>query len=255
MLFLFFFLSFSAFAVPDEVEVWFITPPSVSFDLNFLTPKLPKDILVAEACEQVGDFCLDPKGGLYPKNQPRFDTYEQVTLPYEGLPQINPATSLDRNMINCDQKANMFDIFCGEAKSEKKIVPSEFEVWVDVSGSMRSVDDGEGSCYRMKFLQGLFALCDKKTPKLRGFDVGIRDLSISESCVNRGLNDVKKMIQWIEDSKAKKLIIITDVYEYQAEFAAYLSQINAKIKGDRGHFPSVQLMDHITDVAKACTEK
>lgn len=240
-------------ATPHELEVWFVTPPASTLRLDILHPSLFRRNLIASApCEQVGDYCLDAKTGtLTPRFSPPPVEPEEITLPYQALPQLPTASSLDRQLVNCEQGFT-FDIFCGKAKPDVKSAGfNELEIWMDLSSSMRSVDGGE-ECYRKKFLQALHGLCEKSKPKVMGFDVELREISVGESCINRGLNDVKKMMEWIEESKSKKLIVITDVYEYQAEFAAFLSEKNAKIKGDRGHFPSVQLMDHITSLAKWC---
>lgn len=250
---LLFLFSQALWATPDELEVWFVTPPASTLRLDLLRPTLSRTHLVAAAsCEQVGDFCLDAKtGALLPRLSPPVEEPEAIEIPYQPLPQLPTASSLDRNLVNCEQ-TNAFDIFCGKAKPEATAQKlSELEIWMDISSSMRSVD-GTEECYRKKFLQGLFALCEKSKPKIQGFDVEIREIGIAESCTNRGLNDAKKMMKWIEESKAKKLIVITDVYEFQSEFAAFLSEKNAKIKGDSGHFPAVQLLDHLTALAKWC---
>ncbi len=240
-------------ATPDELEVWFITPPASTLRMDLLRPKISRSHLIASAgCEQVGDFCLDSKtGALTPRFSPPTQEPESIEIPYQPLLQLPSASSLDRQLVNCEQ-SNAFDIFCGKAKAEvTQTKVNELEIWLDISSSMRSVD-GSDECNRKKFLQGLMGLCEKSKPKVMGFDVEIREIGVSESCINRGLNDVKKMMKWIEESKAKKLIVITDVYEYQSEFAAFLSEKNAKIKGDSGHFPSVQLLDHMTALAKWC---
>ncbi len=240
-------------ATPDELEVWFVTPPASTMRLDLLRPTLSRKHLVAStSCEQVGDYCLDAKTGAL---TPRFSIPPQgpdsIEIPYQALPQLPTATSLDRQLVNCEQGFT-FDIFCGKAKAEASAIKSNaLEIWMDISSSMRSVDGGE-DCNRKKFLRALYGLCDKSKPKVMGFDVEMREIGIDESCINRGLNDVKKLMKWIEESRAKKLIVITDVYEYQTEFAAFLSDKNAKIRGDSGHFSSVQLMEHITGLAKWC---
>lgn len=240
-------------ATPDELEVWFVTPPGNTLRMDLLRPVLPRtQLLASTSCEQVGDFCLDSKtGALMPRLSPPVQQEEAIEIPYQPLLQLPSASSLDRQLVNCEQ-GNAFDIFCGKAQAEAvQTKRSELEIWMDISSSMRSVD-GTEECHRKKFLQGLMGLCEKSKPKIMGFDVEIREIGISESCINRGLNDAKKMMKWIEESKAKKLIVITDVYEYQSEFAAFLSQKNAKIKGDTGFFPAVQLLDHLTTLAKWC---
>ena len=251
--FLFLFFIQHLWATPEELEVWFITPPASTLQMDLLRPTLSRKHLLASApCEQVGSFCLDAKTGqLTPRYSPAPTEPEIIKLPYEALPQIPTASSLDRQMVNCEQGFT-FDIFCGKAKPIENPKPdSGLEIWIDVSSSMRSVDGAE-NCYRKQFMQALFGLCGQSKPLVKGFDVEIREIGFEESCINSGLNDAKKIMEWIEESKAKKLIVITDVYEYQAEFAAFISEKNAKVRGDRGHFPSVQLMDQITSLAKWC---
>ncbi len=240
-------------AAPLEIEVFFLTPPASAQWQKYLAPRL-YGIKIAQACEPVGDYCLDPVIGLYPRNGKVPEKKETKFEIDEGLPQLPTSTSVDRSLVNCDEKY-AFDIFCGKAQAEKKASEvSGLEVWVDTSSSMRGIDpgDGKGSCQRAQFLQSLVVICDKKRPVLKGFDTGIREIDPASSCVSQGLNDAKRMIEWMEESTAKKLIFITDVYEYQAELSAYLESKQAKIHGDRGTFPASKMQDMVVELAKGC---
>jgi len=242
-----------ALAAPQEIEVYFLTPPTSAQWERYLAPRL-EGLKLAQACEPVGDYCLDPVIGLYPRTggaPEKKDTKFEID---EGLPQLPTSTSVDRSLVSCDPKY-AFDIFCGKAQPEKKdSVVSGLEVWVDTSSSMRGIDpgDGKGSCQRANFLQSLAAACGKKRPVIKGFDTGIREIDPASSCVSQGLNDAKRMIQWMEESSAKKLVFITDVYEYQAELSAYLESKQAKIHGDRGTFPASKMLDMVVELAKGC---
>ncbi len=240
-------------AAPLEIEVYFLTPPAAAQWERYLAPRL-NGMRVAQACEPVGDYCLDPVIGLYPRNGKAPEEKEPKFEIDEGLPQLPTSTSVDRSLVNCDAKY-AFDIFCGEARPEKKVgAASGLEVWVDTSSSMRGIDpgDGKGSCQRAAFLESLLAACGKKRPVLKGFDTSIRNIDAASSCVSQGLNDAKRMIEWMEESTAKKLIFITDVYEYQAELSQYLESKHAKLHGDRGTFPASKMMDMVVELAKAC---
>ena len=242
-----------AIAAPQDIEVYFLTPPTSAQWESLLTPRL-HGVEVAQACEPVGDYCLDPVIGLYPRSGREQEKKETKFEIDEGLPQLPTSTSVDRSLINCDPKY-AFDIFCGEARPEKKVVAaSGLEIWVDTSSSMRGIDpgDGKGSCQRASFLQSVIAACGDKRPVLKGFDTSIRSIDAASSCVSQGLNDAKRMIEWMEESTAKKLIFITDVYEYQAELSQYLESKHAKLHGDRGTFPASKLMDMVVELAKAC---
>lgn len=240
-------------AAPLEIEVFFLTPPMSAQWERYLAPRLD-GTKFAQACEPVGDYCLDPVIGLYPRSGRTQEKKETKFEIDEGLPQLPTSTSVDRSLVNCDPKY-AFDIFCGQAKPENKVAEvSGLEVWVDTSSSMRGIDpgDGKGSCQRAQFLQSLVAACGKKPPVLKGFDTSIRTIDAASSCVSQGLNDAKRMIEWMEESTAKKLIFITDVYEYQAELSAYLESKQAKIHGDRGTFPASKMLDMVVELAKVC---
>ena len=243
----------NAWSAPQEIEVWFVSPPATAQWSHLLSPQLQNENLIVQACEPVGDYCFDPKIGLYSRKVEIKEETKEIAID-EGLPQLPTATSINRSLVNCDAKY-AFDIFCGKAQPDVK--PSgkaELEVWIDVSSSMRAMDagDGKGSCHRAKLYESLKSTC-KKSPVIKGFDTSIRDLgSAAGACVNQGMNDAKRLIHWMEESTAKKLLLITDVYEYQAELSQYLESKNAKIRGDRGTFPAAQMLDFISDLAKSC---
>lgn len=243
----------NAWSAPQEIEVWFVSPPATAQWSHLLSPQLHNETLLAQACEPVGDYCFDPKIGLYSRTVTVKEEPPEIAID-EGLPQLPTATSVNRSMVNCDAKY-AFDIFCGKAQPDaQSIGKAELEVWIDVSSSMRAMDagDGKGSCHRAKLYESLKSVC-KKSPVIKGFDTSIRDLgSAAGACVNQGMNDAKRLIHWMEESTAKKLLLITDVYEYQAELSQYLESKNAKIRGDRGTFPAAQMLDFISDLAKSC---
>ncbi|MBY0516549.1 MAG: hypothetical protein K2P81_06565 [Bacteriovoracaceae bacterium] len=247
------FFSFLTHASPGEIEVWFLTPPASSFLNHFSRPAL-EGVKLAAACEQIGDFCFDPEVGLYEKNVPK-KREEEVFKIDSGLPQLPTSTSVDRSLVNCDAKY-AFDIFCGKAQVNKQSSNgSDFEIWIDTSSSLRAIDPALGSalCQRGEMVKKLLSLCEKNPPLIKGFNTQLRGInSPQEACVNQGLNDEKKMVEWMEESTAKKIVIITDVYEYQAELAKYFESKHAKIRGDRGTFPATQMLDLTPELAKAC---
>lgn len=251
-----FVLSFvlTALAAPKELEVWFLSPPSTSRWEHLLAPRIPVRHLLAQACEPVGDFCFDSRLGLYSKTRvpPR---ESEAPLIDEGLPQLPTARSLDRTLVNCDAQY-AFDIFCGRAKREESTVDgATFEIWIDVSSSMRAMDPEtkDGSCFRSQLVTKMRSSCKAGSVAVKGFDTSLRDLGAAEgACVNQGMNNAKRLMEWLEESKAQKILLITDVYEYQAELAQFLEAKVAKIRGDRGSFPAAQMLDYATELAKAC---
>lgn len=251
-----FVLSFvlTALAAPKELEVWFLSPPSTSRWEHLLAPRIPGRHLLAQACEPVGDFCFDSRLGLYPKTRvpPR---EPEAPLIDDGLPQLPTATSLDRTLVNCDAQY-AFDIFCGRAtREESPTAGGALEIWIDVSSSMRAMDPEtkDGSCFRSQLVTKMRSSCKAGSVTIKGFDTSLRDLGAAEgACVNQGMNNAKRLMEWMEESKAQKILLITDVYEYQAELAQFLEAKVAKIRGDRGSFPAAQMLDYATELAKAC---
>ncbi len=60
------------------------------------------------------------------------------------------------------------------------------------------------------------------------------------------------MIDFIERSTAKKLIIITDLYELHKDYADYLESKDAIIRGDREPMSAKQMLDQVDHLAKLC---
>lgn len=237
-------------AAPAELEVWFLSPPATGQWSELLSPRLARH-WVAQACEPVGDFCLDPKGGLYPKSASQVEDRTEGYKIDEGLPQLPTATSVDRSLINCDSQY-VFDIFCGQAQAEAKGRPKGgLEVWVDTSSSLRSIDSGD-NCQRKKLLEQLAASCPQARPVFKGFDTSLRDIGPEGACGTQGLNNAERLMEWIEVSSAHKLVIITDVYEYQSGLANFLESKKAQLRGDSGTFPATRMQEYVSLLAKSC---
>lgn len=244
--------STSLLAVPQNIEVWFIAHDKKTVLLDSIKePILLSSPRVSRQCEPMGDYCFDPQYGLYkPDNE-----WEAVRLDdkKEDKSQIKPA-GFDRDLIDCDKK-NGFDIFCGKATQVK--TPSyELEVWIDTSSSMREYDftDEHGGCYRKSFITRLDDICPfGKKLNVMMFDTSIKQVGSFDSlCMNVGLNSTARMIDWIERSDAKNLIIITDINEYTKEFTDYLVSKNAKLKGEKGEITVRTLLGEVDSLARMC---
>ena len=248
---LLFFALLSSWAAPDVLEVWFLSPPSTGQWEHLLQPRLTHKHWLAQACEPVGDFCFDPQVGLYSRRgrEPEEETTKFVVD--EGLPQLPTATSVDRSVVNCDAKY-AFDLFCGKAVPEPKdSAAAGLEIWVDTSSSMRGIDGSE-ACQRGAFLRQLVQACGSVRPTIKGFDTSLREMDPEGACAHQGLNNAERLAEWIEESRAKRLIVITDVYEYQSGLANFLESKKARLRGDSGTFPASKMLDLVSELAKAC---
>lgn len=250
-----FFVS-SAFAGPKSLEVWYISNKKSSGLFQILNrPTFIYRPLTAELqCQEMGDYCFDPQFGLYKKEDVFSDTSgEEVEK--KAVPGIPSGKSFDRDLINCDP-TNYFDIFCGKAKKENPQKKAKLEIWVDISSSMREFDptDKSGSCYRKSLIQTLDKSCEFNSQMtVMGFDTSIKQLGSPDSlCMNVGLNDYKRLIDWIERSEAEKLVVITDVYELHKDFAVFLEKNHAVQKGDKDPLSAAQMMDLVSYLSNMC---
>lgn len=248
-----------SWAAPSVIEVWFLSAPKTSYLESILKEKT-RSTKVAQnlQCQQMGDYCFDPQFGLYKPGDTNLEEKVDAEIAAKDAigTNIAPAKSIDRNLIDCD-KNNYFDIFCGKAKAVEADKASSFEIWIDTSSSMREMDytDKEGGCYRKSMMKRLDdAGCGfNNKVNVMMFDISMKQAGAMDSlCLNIGLNDYKKMIDFIERSTAKKLIIITDIYEFHKEYADYLESKDAIIKGDKGDLTAKDLLEQVDHLAKLC---
>lgn len=248
-------ISFSAFAAPKNIEVWFLSNSKVTL-LNDLINR-PQYIYRAPTatleCQEMGDYCFDPQFGLYKKDDAGLSVDSEKVFDQKG-PSIPAAKSIDLDLINCDPK-NYFDIFCGKAKKEVSKA-SKLDLWVDTSSSMREFDfsDKEGNCHRKSLVQALDRKCGfNQKVNVMMFDTSIKQAgSIDQMCENQGLNDYKRLIDWIERSDAERLVIITDIYEFHKEFSDYIESKHGKLRGDKDPLTAQQMVELSSDLAKSC---
>ena len=247
----------SALAVPLNIEVWFISAHKKAEVQRMINerPYVLRSLTAELQCQQMGDFCFDPQYGLYKKDDAgaEVDTSKAIN---EKSPEIPQAGTLDRDLISCDSK-NYFDVFCGKAKKEATAKANfKLDLWIDTSSSMREMDfsDKEGGCFRKSMLKRLDASCPfNQKVNVMMFDTSIKQAGSMDSlCTNQGLNDSKRMIDWIERSDAKKLVIITDIYEFHKDFADYIESKHGKFRGDKDPIVAAELLDMVDDLARSC---
>lgn len=250
-------ISLPAMAAPQSLEVWFISHAKKAQLMELLNR--PQYVYhrrtAALECQEMGDYCFDPQYGLYRKDDESMGVNAGKALS-ESTSGIPTGKSLDRDMINCD-KSNYFDVFCGKARLEA--LPQQkisFEVWIDTSSSMREFDftDKEGGCFRKSLMKRLDATCPfNRKVNVMMFDTSIKQAGDMDSlCLNQGLNDYKRLMDWIERSDAKKLIIITDIYELHKEFSDFVEAKHGRILGDKDSLSSSELLNLVDELAKSC---
>jgi hypothetical protein len=243
------------YAAPKELEVWFISNTKVSAVQNLLKESDVKfrKPLVELQCEQMGEYCFDPQYGLYKKDDANREIIETVKIERDD-PTIPTARSVDREVIDCE-KGNAFDIFCGKSKKES---PSQvkLDLWIDTSSSMKEFDYSEkdGSCHRKSLVNRLDKVCGfNQKVNVMMFDTSIKQAGdMDQLCHNQGLNDYKRLMDWIERSDSKKLVIITDIYELHKEFSDFIEKKNGKILGDKTPLTAKELLEISSQLIQAC---
>lgn len=254
--FLIIFFSLSVMSAPRSIEVWFISAHKKA-ELEKMINAQPVKWFSKTAqleCQEMGDFCFDPQYGLYKKDDTSA-TVEGDKVETQKAPSIPAAKSLERDLINCDS-SNYFDIFCGKASQQSKSSPAKLDIWIDTSSSMREMDfsDKEGGCFRKSMMKRLDQTCGfNKKVNVMMFDTSIKQAGSMDSlCVNQGLNDAKRLMDWIERSEAQKLVIITDIYEFHKDFSDFIEKKNGKFKGDKNPMTASQLLDMVDELARSC---
>ena len=226
---LLFLISNSAWSYPKHLEVWFLSNDRTTF-LDSVLPKTQYGPMTAKLqCQQMGEYCFDPQVGLYKvgegdKVQEEIDYQAMDKL--EKHENIDPASSIDREMIKCDKDSSFFDVFCGKAKKLKVGKKPKLEIWVDISSTMKQVDFNgfDQMCMRESFLRGLNNKCPlNQKMKVYMFDESRKELgAFDRVCLNAGLNQVKRIMRDIKTSKADNLIIITDIFEASEKFVNFI---------------------------------
>jgi len=252
---LFIFIIQICFSAPQHIEVWFLSHSKKAQLLKLIESNYFKfsPLTAALECQEMGDYCFDPQFGLY-KRGAEENLVGTDEVEKDQSSSIPSATSVDRNLITCDP-TNRFDIFCGKSRSGSG-AKSKLDLWIDTSSSMREFDypDKDGGCFRKSLMSDLDKVCAfNEKVNVMMFDTSIKQAGTLDSlCINQGLNDYKKLIDWIERSTANSLVVITDIYELHKEFADYIEKNHGKIRGDKDQLSAQQLNSLIDELAKLC---
>jgi hypothetical protein len=239
LLLLFFLLSGNVLASPKKITFVFLSEIQAQavYDALDKYKNNPTEYYSLTAkgfpknCVPMGDGCFHPQLGFIDKEETdgakKLAIVEKKAKPLK-LKTIN---SDQTDLVKCDD-GNYFDIFCG--KSKKKTKNADFEVWIDISTSMRRMDFTKGSdqtCQLHNFAMKLNREC-KKGVTLKAFNTSIKEISdTSIVCNYLGLNDVNKLTKWIDASNAQELLIITDIDELTTPLQNYVDVISAKVYG------------------------
>ena len=256
--------SVNAFATPQKIEMIFLSPQKISMLLE-LIEKQKNDTLIlgltAEAdqelknCQPMGDGCFDPQLGYIEKKPTAGSKSAPVVIQKDPELQLKTFNAVETSLVSCD-KGNYFDIYCGKERPQGK--DSEIEVWFDISSSIRSVDYNKDpdQCNRRSFMTKVIESCKDKV-RVSTYNTSLKEVSdLSGVCLSYGTNDEPKLIRWMKESKAKHLLLVTDIDEMSREMKDFLDIQGAKLIGDGVNpFTSSNLLEYAKDFAKVCHSK
>ncbi|MBP9681551.1 MAG: hypothetical protein KBD76_09110 [Bacteriovorax sp.] len=269
-----FICSLNVLATPQKIEVIFMSVGKVSEVLKEMDRQNSQRVLslisqsgqnYEDNCVPMGEGCFHPQFG-YLNRKPVLNAHgtsvttpeaspgtERTNVHRESEWQLKTFNAIETNMINCD-KGNYFDIFCGKEKPVGKF--AEVEIWFDVSSSLRALDYNKDPsfCNRRSFLTKVKEGCKDKV-SASVYNTSLKQISDSSSaCLSYGGNDESKLLQWIKDSQAKTLLVVTDVAEMSKEMRDFLDSRGAKFQGELKAFTSTDLVDYAKEFVKECSK-
>ncbi|MBT4793102.1 MAG: hypothetical protein HON90_16130 [Halobacteriovoraceae bacterium] len=249
-------------ARPKFIEVWFLSIDRTSQLLEIIRPALalPQFAQASIQCQPMGDYCFDPQIGLYKRGE------ESKVKDFIDLTEIEkkqnynflaPHKGVERNLIECDENSGFFDIFCGKAKKIKSKAKIKLELWFDTSSTLRQIDPGgfDKFCKRELFLDTLSKSCRlNEKMKVYYFDESRKEAGNFERvCVSDGLNNMKRIVSDLRESKAEHVIIVTDIFEAEESFINAIEQMGSStIKGLDKPVYARDLKKEISRIQKIC---
>lgn len=251
--------SMSAFATPAKIEMIFLSPEKVVQLLELIEKKNNDAVVLGflaqtdqelKNCVPMGDGCFDPQlGYIEKKPDPSFKT---LVVPKDLELKLRTFNAVETSLVTCD-KGNYFDIYCGKEKANKK--PAEIEIWFDISSSLRTVDYNKDPehCSRRSFMTKVTEGCKDKV-RVSVYNTSLKEIGdLSGVCMAYGTNDEDRLIRWMKESKAKHLLIVTDIDEMSRGMKDFLESQGAKLTGDGVRaFTSADLVEYSKDFTKLC---
>jgi len=242
-------------AAPDRLEFIFLSESPVNALLKKINKPLTLYSSIAQNddddydCTPMGDGCFHPQLGYIEKKPSKIKKKKIKVNPIK-LKTIN---SEGVGLVDC-KKGNYFDIFCG--KSTSIAASSEMEVWFDISSSMRKMDYSKKSdyCGRRSLATRVLDGCPKGVVSFSVFNTSIKQAGeLSTTCESHGSNNPKRLMEWIERSKAKYLLVVTDIDELSIELRDFIHKHGAKVYGtDIKDFRSSELANFSKNIIKTC---
>lgn len=279
-------MSAQVWALPSHVEMWFLKEPKAGALIQWLNLQFALAVYTGPMTAAADDEkCIPMEGGCF---HPQYGLMERATkdkasekkmeieeTPLAGLQtrdevsqeedkaedspaagKLKTINSDQAEKIDCD-KEQFFDIYCGKAHraAARSAVATKLEVWIDVSSSFKGIDYSadDQNCHRRKFVSMTQQWCGGKVI-FSTYNTTIKEVMTDDAfCLNYGLNDTDRLIDWIKGNNSKNLIIITDTSEISTKLSVYLSSIGATTEGlDATDFFAKDLLSKESHIKSLC---
>lgn len=249
-------------AAPKELTVVFLAEPVKSSRLVPFSHPVLYDVQLAghdfsdgylpENCIPREGGCFHPQYGFIPHEEG--EEKKEVYVPTFGDRTMNAG---EMDLVDCEDEKNHFNLYCGRS-SEKTAAPlsgERYQVWFDISTSMRRVDYSRDPnfCNRRLFAEKLVRDCTEK-PGMSIFNTSLVPISnFAATCRLEGTNNTQRIIDWIGRSNVEHLVVITDVDEINPKLMNFLDAQGARTfgAGDERIFSS-QLTEKLGKILPPC---
>ena len=250
-----------AFGAPKKLEVWFLSLDKTAFIKEIIPQTKFLSMLASNyKCQPMGDYCFDPQIGLYKEDKNKKIIKARDYSNLDSKEEFKEEGEYKEGIYDPCKEMGHFNIFCGKTNkknSKAKVPKHKLEIWVDISSTMRQIDfkNHETPCFRETFLKRVNKKCSlNEKMKVYIFDESRKELgNFDRVCLNSGLNRVDRLMKDIKSSKAKNLVIITDIYEAKAEFIDFIeNEMGGTTKGIKSPVYAKSIVDDVSRIQKMC---
>ena len=207
-----FIFSQTLWALPKEVEIWFLSEPKNMVKLQRWLDQLAAtkfsrltatNVNEHGSCQKMGEGFFHPQFGLhehYGTENGIMANPIDYNMQDDVLSELDFVSNNEVDLINCDPNYQ-FDLFCGKAQDQIKNKSFDLEIWVDTSSSFIRIDrkDRRGDCYRKSFVKRVLNGCATKNVGVSVFDEHKKNNpELSGLCDSIGSNNQERLIKWIK---------------------------------------------------------
>ena len=225
----------NVFALPETIEFWFIS--RAKYGLLQSSPynlvKVAQVRTIYKGCKFWGEGCYDMEDSELVDRQTELKVNDYTIKRDKKLTDsLELREPYNTHLSDCNSEIGSSK-FCGERLPAR--VDTDIEVWIDTSSSMSEIDPRgkNGDCIRNKFIRMVMDSCSGSIPIMGIFNKSVRQMgSFNDVCRNYGENDLNFLADWIEGSKSKHLVVVTDYTQMKRKLKDFIDRTGSKVRGD-----------------------